>query len=1106
MKALNKDILREIRKSKGRVISILLMVSIGVLIFVGLKITSPIMAERADDYFRETNGADIIVSSTYGLEDEDIEIIKNSSNIDNIETAYNYDVETKDKEKLIRLNSITKKINTIKITEGKLPKSNEEIVLNDDLKDEYSIGDYISFAKEYVEEDEEYSLENYKYKIVGFATSPDYVDSINLGNSLIGDGIIKGLGFINEDNFNLDNYSVAKITFKDLKNLNFSNENYKKIAKEHKNNLEDALSSRKREAFDDKKAEVSEKIKEGEKEILDAKNKISDTEKELKDAKKKIEDGYSEYNKGKLELISSISKAKQDLIAAQSEITKNRTELESKRAELTYGETEILKAQVEIDSGRAQLDSAWEIYNSQVDNLNSLIAISNGEIERINNNIQELLDSISNLPGVNNSRIEELKSLIKKEQEKIEDFRKSLDELKPVKSLLEQQEKTFVEGKKEFEAKKAEFEAGKREFQAGEKALIEAQAQIDSAYVSLDEEQSKGELKLEEGLSELEKNEKLLEENEELFKGEKEKAEKDIAEAEEKLNEARRALNALMAPRYTVDSRESNSNIYTFYDEAERLGIISNVFPVFFFFIALLVSLTTMTRMVDEQRLEIGTLKALGYSNSQIMKKYFIYGGVASVLGSILGIFLGHKLISPLIFTAYASNYVFDTVNIPFNFKYSLLAFLIGVLCTAVAGAIASRDSLRDNAAILMRGKPPRSGTRIFLERITVIWKRLSFMHKVTMRNLFRYKRRMFMTIIGISGCTGLIFMGFGIKDSITSMENKQYHQIFNYDIISVYNEDFSPSGFEKYEKIIANKKKIKKETPVNLNILTVDSKVGPDNSVTLITPKESNKLDEFIKLRGRKNQKKIKLTDKGAVISEKLADLLDIKAGEEISVKDENGDKFKIRVVDITENYAGHYLYMTSGYYENIFNKDYEVNGNILQFNTNKEEEKSEITEEINNNDAVLSVYNNNQLKNMIDNLLGTLDVLVFVIISCSCILAFVVLYNLTNINVSERIRELSTIKVLGFYDKEVTAYVYRETFILTIFGIFAGYLIGFLMHYIIINNLIPDTAMLDPHLYLTNFITSGVITILFAVVVMLVVHRKLKNINMVEALKAVE
>lgn len=1211
MKALNKNIIKEIFKSKGRFISILLMITIGVLIFVGLKITGPVMTERADEYFDKTNGADIVVSSSIGLNDEDIEEIRSAKKVNTVELGYNFDVKTKKNDELIRLNSITRKVNKLNIIKGRGPKKENEIVLDRELMEKYSIGDTISFKKEKVEEDKEQSLNRYKYKVVGFATSPDYPDMINLGTSTIGDGEITGLGFVLKDNFNLENYSVAKVTFSDLKNLDFSDEEYRQKAKKHKKEMDKIFAERKVESFDDTKDELASKIDDGESEIEDAEKKIKDGEKKIKDGKEKLKKAKSDYDKGKNQLSTELSKAENELNDAQKKVDKSEKEINDKIKEIEKGEKSLTEAKIQIENGRYELDKAIEEYYKNENDLNNAINSCNSQITKLTNDLNALENQQQNLPKYkkeydelvtkrdllnnskndlnnkvnsynddlnsinsqikaikeqiaenstedllnklkklendkqvvlneiknlksqiskidtnistinskistletiinNSSNIEENKAQIKGQISQInakkQELELKLTELKKGYSIIDKKEVELEEANGKYQKSLKDIETGKKQLEKGKESLAAGISSIKNGRDKLDFSKSQGEAELASALKKIEENEKTLNENEEKFEKEKEKAEDKIEDAQEDLETARDYLKIIKAPRYTVDSMESNSNIYTFYDEASRLDIISNIFPVFFFFIALLVSLTTMTRMVDEQRLEIGTLKALGYSNYSIVKKYFIYGGIASVIGSILGIIIGHKLITPLIFEAYAANYVFPTTNIPFNVKYSIMSVIIGVGCTALAGTVATWSSLRQNAAILMRGKPPKGGNRILLEKVLFIWKKLSFMQKVTMRNLFRYKKRMLMTIIGIAGCTGLIFMGFGIKDSITSMEKKQYDEIFSYDLISLYDEELSPGGYESYQTLLEDENKVKNSSNINFGNFKVDAKKGPDHVITMISPEKDKDLKKYVSLRDRHSQKKIELGKDGAVITEKIADLLNVKPGDKITVKDDNNKKIKIKISKITENYTGNYLYMSPKYYEKVFYEDFESNADIIQLKAKTEKAKSKTIEKINNNESIVALVNNNQSRNLIDGLLGTLDVLVLVIISCSCILAFVVLYNLTNINISERIRELSTIKVLGFYNNEVTSYVYRETFLLTLIGILVGYLIGFGMHFIIINNLIPDMAMLDPHIFLTNYVLSAVITMAFAAIVMIVVHIKLKHINMVEALKAIE
>jgi len=451
--------------------------------------------------------------------------------------------------------------------------------------------------------------------------------------------------------------------------------------------------------------------------------------------------------------------------------------------------------------------------------------------------------------------------------------------------------------------------------------------------------------------------------------------------------------------------------------------------------------------------------------------------------------------------------YVFEDYKIKFNVKYSIIAIIIGFLTTAVIAALVTSKSLKENASTLMRGKPPKSGNRILLEKIKPIWNRLSFLQKATMRNIFRYKNRMFMTIIGVAGCTGLLFLGFGIKTSIMGVVEKQFSQVTKFDYITIYDKNLDSNAYEKYIDKIKTDRVIDNYKDVFIDNLSKEDKFGIEQKITLIVPKYDKDFDKFVKLENRKTKKKLSLNDDGLIITEKLSKIFDLKNGDNIEFKDSNGHTIKGKIIGITENYAGHYIYMTKEYYEKIFNEDYNLNANLINAKGSiSEDEKEKFLEDILENDAVLMTSNLNTSLGETEDLMSSLNIVVFVIIICSSLLAFVVLYNLTNINISERKRELSTIKVLGFYPKEVTEYVYRETMLLTIIGIILGFGIGNWMVYLIRERLIPDMAMLDPQMRLSTYLYSAGITLIFSIIVMFVVHKKLKDINMVEALKSVE
>ena len=1217
MKAINKDILKEIIKSKGRFLSILIMVAIGVLVFVGLKVTGPIMINRADKFLDKTNAADLILKSQVGLEKEDIDIVKSYGGFSDYEVVYENDYYNKDK-KVMRINSINEKISKPEVVEGKLPEKSGEIALNVSQMEEYKIGDNISLEKEdlnpygFEEEEKEFSLKTYDYKVTGFVRSPNYVDNVELGSTKLGAGVVDELGFILKEDFNDAQYSKVDILLKSIKDRGFENKDYREKARTARKDLENLFTGRKSTVYEKNRQDIIDRIKDGEKKIKLAKDQIQDGKNQIEDAKKKVQEGYQDYEKQKAKYEKSVADGKKSLDEGRKELLASKPSLDKSREELKKGKAELDKAKEQVDKGKEALDKGKAEYEGNlkkvedgINNLNAkeaelknsitqidqaLVKIEQGKgrlpelqgdlerlqkakgeleagLSQLKNSISEVSQGIAQLEealsqnpedenikvklealkaqkrdlesqvspleaklGQINTNISQVQGAIneinsgiskvsdlkvKRDQavaglETIKVERKKLEDAKPAlaqaKKTLDEQEKKWQEGKDLYDKKLKEYNKGKAEFDQGEIQYNTAMAILNENTALWEKGKVEGAAKLKEGLQKLKDSEKDIAKNEEELKTKEKEAEDEIDKAQEKLDNAGRFLKVLMKPEYVIDSRESSVILYNYYDEASRLDIISNIFPVFFFFIAILVSLTTMTRMVEEQRIQIGTLKALGYKNLEIMKKYFIYGGTASVIGSILGVIIGHKLISPIIFGAYASHYIIDSGNIPYNLKYSLIAIALGVLCTSFAGVLATNNSLRENASSLLRPKPPKSGVRILLERVGFIWNKLSFMEKVTMRNLFRYKKRMLMTIIGISGCTGLIFMGFGIKDSLSSVMEKQYGEIFQYDTIAIYNEDISPSAFKEYKDLLEDKKTIRNSKSIFIDNLKANSKVGPDNEITLIVPENTTDLIDFIKLRDRKTGNPLTFKKGSVIISEKLAKIKSIKVGDDLEVKTIDNAYHKLKVGGISELYAGHNIYMPRDYYEKIFGEEFKSNGDMIIFQKSSTKDIDKLIEEVNDNRAVVNVLNVENYANIFDTLLNSLNIVVFVIITFSCILAFVVLYNLTNINVSERLRELSTIKVLGFYDKEVTAYIYRETFILTLIGILFGYLIGYLMHFIIINKLIPDSAMLDPRLRWTNFLLSGLITLAFAFVVMVVIHRKLKKVDMVEALKAIE
>lgn len=579
-----------------------------------------------------------------------------------------------------------------------------------------------------------------------------------------------------------------------------------------------------------------------------------------------------------------------------------------------------------------------------------------------------------------------------------------------------------------------------------------------------------------------------------------------LASAKKELAEGEQKLADLELPKVYVTDRTTNPGYAEYKDNADRLSAIASVFPVFFFLIAALVSLTTMTRMVEEHRLQIGTLKALGYGNRDIMAKFLIYGTLASLTASIAGLALGFTLFPTIIYNAYSSLYNLPDVIKSFYPTYSIISIIVALICTTLTSWIAVRVELRSNASVLMRPKAPKSGQRILLERVSFVWKRLSFVQKVKARNLFRYKQRMFMTVFGVAGCTALILTGFGLKDSIGGIAGEQFGTIMKYDALVALQNNVSEDAQNAYEKLMSSESSITGTLEVAQETMTANASGVNDQDVTLFIPASVDSLGDFVQLRDRRSGEARTLTDEGAIVSEKLAKLYGLEPGDQLTVVDTDNEKFNIKVTGITENYVMHYVYMTPTYYSSVFGEQPVFNTELVNYTSQDKAWEDKFGEKLTANDRVAAVSFSSNVGSAFGDTMESMDVVTLVLIVSAAALAFVVLYNLTNINVSERIRELSTIKVLGFYDKEVTMYIYRENILLSVLGIVVGSGLGILLHSFVLNTAELDITMFARIIKWPSYIYAALLTLLFSGIVMAFMHIKLKRIHMIEALKSVE
>ena len=610
------------------------------------------------------------------------------------------------------------------------------------------------------------------------------------------------------------------------------------------------------------------------------------------------------------------------------------------------------------------------------------------------------------------------------------------------------------------------------------------------------------------GSEKLQKAKEDLERGREKYEIAKQDAEAELEDAKVKLAEAEREINSMEIPVWYVLNRDAVESYMSFKNDTQSIGAIGTVFPIIFFLVAALVALTTMTRMVEEQRTQIGTLKALGYSKFTIIGKYILYAGLATVIGSVIGVFLGEFTIPYFIVGAYKTAYynLGDTV-VTLNVLHALVASLAAIICTIGATFFACYKELRAAPAELMRPEAPKAGKRILLENIDAIWERLNFGQKAAMRNLFRYKKRFFMTLFGVGGCMALLLVGLGIRDSVSAMANNQYGEVLKYDGIVSVDSTLTRAQRRAMLSDVSDISDITAYIQANRTMVYATGKNADEKNAYLIIPRDTDKFEEYISIRERGSLvDELELNDEGVIITEKYAKLLGASIGDIIYVRLSESDAYpkEVKVVGITENYIFNYIYMTPKLYQSLYNVTAETNVLLLKMEDAANVE--DISSRLLKISGVNSVTMNADELQELNTVINSLYFIVILMIVAAAILAFVVLYNLNNINISERHRELATLKLLGFYDKELSAYVYRENVVLTLLGTILGIFLGIVLHRFVMVTVETDVYMFGRELQPLSIAIGAVLTIIFALATNLIMYFRLKKIDMIESLKSVE
>lgn len=1148
--ALLKDIFREITSSLTRFFSIGLMIALGVFVYTGLKGAAPMMLRAVNDFTAETQMADIKLQSNLGLSAQDRQLILAEPGVDSAEWLYSLDLNTRYTDLLLEVQSLPRKLSLPHLTAGRLPEAPNEILLDADISGRpYQIGDMVWFKKESgkldMETDKSDALERYRFKVVGFCYHPEFTAPKQKGDASGGLGKLEGFAFILEENFTAEKYSFGRLRLSGVKGLTSDDKRYKAICAAKKEDLENLLATRPRTQLRELKQKARDKIAEGEEKLRDAQQRLDDAERDLDEADGRIQFGERELSAAKDALAEEtagairrfaaaeekLKQAFQELTAAQKQYQQEKENYLSSRRQYEAGLYQWQQAGQELAERKRSLMAGQE----QIEIGLSRIRAGFAQLAQAEEELKKKLRAFGQNPEWLLLQIQAARKAPDGERRLARmgeaavayaEILRQQEELTARQSRLTEQQKELNEAAGRLSQGEAELKEKEKDLQAVQSQLAEGEAALAAAQEKLE----RGQADYAEGQAELSANRQLFaaeqaaaqkkltaaawelavargqyEQGKTEFADKKAEAEEDIADGRKKIDDAKKVLKKLKDSPYAVLTREDLSEYFLYYDSARRIYLLSNVFPVFFFLIALLVCLSTMTRMADEHRGQIGTLKALGYGNWDISKKYFYYGFWASLMGGAIGAATGQPILTKVVYRAYKAIFVIQTPPPVYFAAYAAQSIVIGIVCTAVAAYAVVNGYLRQNATTLMRPKAPKSGTKIFLERLTFLWRRLSFLYKVTARNMFRYKIRMSMTILGIAGCAGLVFLGFALRDSVGNLLPVQYGQLTKYDYMVIFDEDFGENGLDDFHAVLEEKTLFESHTPVYVEAVKWKGGSSSVQTIYLVVPE---KVEEFYLLQRLQNPKNperaLTLPEEGGLLTDKLAFLAGKKAGDELALKDADNKEFTTAISGICENYLGHYLYMSRMAYQKQFGKMPAANAELVKKAAEPALTGDALTSKLLDQDVVLSVTEIGRSSSM--QALDSLDVVVVIIILVSSVLAFVVLYNLTNINISERIRELSTIKVLGFFPQELTAYVYRETLFLTVLGIGLGYVFGVLLHEMILVFIVPDTIQLYPKRFAMTYVISALMTFLFSVIVMFFVHFRLKKIDMVEALKSYE
>ena len=1107
---LTTDAAREIRHTFSRFLSILVLSALAVAFLSGLWATAPDMKFTADNYYDRTNLMDGWVLSTLGLTQGDLDALGSAEGVDQVEGAWTVDATAVDC--IVTVRSMPERLNLLEVKRGRLPEAPNECVTEGLLLVELGldVGDTVELV---LDEDHQGDLVRTTYTIVGVVNCPLYVGT-DRGTSSLGSGSVDAFLFVPGENFTYDYYTAAYFTGQGLKELNSYSDEYEDRAEALIDSLDGLADERAQLRYDTLIGDAQKELDDAQKELDDAKaeadQELADAEKELNDARKELDDGWADYREGQDTLERELADARRTLADALQKLNDAQRELDDGRARYEDGLAQYEDGLDQYEDGLAQYQAGLAQYQNGLAEYQKNKAALDGQQAQVNEGLAQYEAALKQAEGT--PAYEQVKAQLAEQKAQLDGAQAALDEgyaqlapvkiqLDGVKAQLDGSKAVLDDSKAELDSARATLDDTGRQLADAERQIADGRRDYQNGQAELAQARRDGEQELADALQKLEDGEAEYADGLKEYEDGRIEADEKIADAQQKLDDARDELDKVEECQWYVLGRNTNMGFVSFSQDTERVSNLATIFPVIFFLVAALACLTTMTRMVEEQRTEIGALKAMGFSQLSISKKYIGYAFLASLLGGILGLAVGATLIPAVIANAFNIMYAMPPLEFREQTVLCVLAVLAAVLCTTGAALWACLSTLIATPANLMRPKAPKAGKRVLLERVGFIWKRLTFTWKVTMRNLFRYQRRFWMTVIGIGGCTALIVTGFGLHESIFAILNKQFDEISLYDATVGLDEDAAPDELAAVTDYLDNSGKVERWHLTSQHTAEA-SAGGVAYDVGLYAIDDFEGFTRFMNLRHRQDDGAVAPPEDGAIITEKLSELLGVEVGDTITL-DKDG-RVDVRVDDIVEHYVQHNVYLSAACYERLLGETPAQNLILLKYGDGAQSD--EVSAQLMAMDAVTSHSYIAAIRDSFTNSMEAIDYAVVIIILSAAALAFVVLYNLTNINITERTRELATLKVLGFFDKEITAYVYRENVFLTLFGIVLGLVMGRFLHAWMVLTVEVDIVMFGRTAPPYAYVLAAALTVVFSVIVNIAAHFRLKKVDMVESLKTVE